>query len=244
MAETNYVIVSGYYDTQDVATKRPWPIEVPPAEMFSLWYDNTRRWARPADVIVINSGAAVPASAKGSWVGLPFNIGHHMDLVGTERGRQFKLAGWSTSFVMGALMAYGSGADYIYKKQDCLAFGPWVDQMYRDLDAQGCDMLVGRHSRCGVEQALMIIRHRFIVDFVSYYMSMNSDAGDDHALPESKFAVAMRNRFKGRIGYLSFGYSRTDVVFFDTLSASRPFYLHQLCYRRSVLDRLRDLALI
>lgn len=236
----SYVVVSGYYDNVAVPTGRDMTVEIGPAEMFSIWLANTRRWTSPSVIYVINSGAAVPSGAAGNWVNLPINIGHHLDLVGTEAGVRFKLAGWSTGFVLGGMLAYAAGADYIYKKQDCLAFGPWVERLYEDLEAQGADMLVGRHGIYGVEQALMILRHGFIIDFIAQYLRMNSDAGADYVNPERKFASLMDNRFKGRMAHISFGYSRTETLLFSRLNMTDPFYLHQMSYRGRLLERLRE----
>jgi len=195
---------------------------------FETWWKNTKRFTSPVDVFVINSNSAqVPINKHGKWIDLSFNLGHVHDLDASNY-RNKRFGGWSMTFIMGAMFCYANNCDFIFKEQDCLAFGSWVDRMYEDLHRTGASMLVGRNRDAngqGVEQSLMIIKHEFILPFVTAYLSFPADdAGGNFTRPEQKFRLLWQQMFGPQIAELSFGYGRARPPAYDQF----PFYLQQL----------------
>jgi len=197
-----YSIATGFYAASDDQFKQ---------DFFHIWYANTIRHADPVDVFVINAGSRFLDDAGGKWLNLSFNLGHVHDL--DANCHHHKLGGWSMSFLLGAMTCYANKCDFVYKEQDCLAFGDWVGQMYRDLDSGNKQMLLGRAQDSGgqgLEQSLFIIRHAFIVPFVARYLDLKAhDGGPRHVRPEMKFKYLREQYFGGEIGDLSFGYGRS-----------------------------------
>ncbi len=197
---------------------------------FDIWLKNTTMFARPVDIITIAAPSdqlPAPELRKGQWLYLQHNLGHAHDLDSMDISPKF--CGWSAAYILGAMTAYANNCDYIFKEQDCLAFGPWVDLMYRTLDETGCEMLVGRENVMGMrlEQSLTIIKHSFILEFVKLFLEWpGSDGGKGkYKRPEIKFAEIM-DYSMGKIGHLPFGYGRTRPSF--GIDTRKPFYLQQI----------------
>jgi len=188
------------------------------AFMRKLWDDNTdtRRQGMPRyDVVRIAVGCdfADHIDAYGTNILLGGNCGHVGDLL--SGGKPHALCGWSSAVLALAMIAYCDESDFLYKEQDCLAFGPWIDQMYKDLGNKG--MVFGRkmvgppYMECS--QSLFLIRHRFIPEFVRRYIELGPD-GDPNNLPETKFAK-MEAANPQHYARLSFGYDRERPINFD-----------------------------
>lgn len=152
-------------------------------------------------------------TAASNYIDLVGNLGHVGDLLNGSKPYEF--CGWSSTVLALAMIAYSGECDLLYKEQDCLAFGPWVEQMYADM-GDG-DMVFGRKMNgppwMPSAQSLFLIRHGFIPQFVSRYLAMGKD-GDYANLPETKFAN-LEGLFPGRIRRLSFGYDRERPINFD-----------------------------
>lgn len=150
----------------------------------------------------------------GDIVKLSGNLGHVGDLLNSTK--KYDFCGWSSSVMALAMIAYAGEADLIYKEQDCLAFGPWIDQMYADM-GDG-DMVFGRKMTSApwmeCAQSLFLIRHSFIPHFVWQYLGQGKD-GDLSNLPETKFSKIEGMNEPGRIRRLSFGYDRERPINFD-----------------------------
>ncbi len=124
--------------------------------------------------------------------------------------------------MLSALVAYADGADFVYKEQDCLAFGNWLPEIQRG------GMAFGRNDIMPCEQSLFWLRHDHILPVVRAYMDFAEP--DGIRLPEQKFRQLMD--------------AGLDVQFFDLpggrnrpFPASGPFYGQQ--WQPGELARLR-----
>lgn len=184
-------------------------------EFEKIWDDNVPS-VKPNAVVrlSINDGPVRVEDNRVNEVNLRGNLGHVGDLL--NRSKPYDFCGWSASILALSLLAYNGEYDFIYKEQDCLAFGPWVEQVYADM-GDG-DMVFGRamtsppYMACG--QSLFLIRHSFIPHFVWQYIGQGPDGRVDN-LPETKFARLEEINSPGRIRRLSFGYDRERPINFN-----------------------------
>lgn len=195
--------------------------------MRKLWDANTdtRRQGMPRyDVVRIAVGCqfAERIDAYGQNIMLKGNCGHVGDLL--SHAKSHDLCGWSSAVLALAMIAYCNESDFIYKEQDCLAFGPWIEQMYSDMGDRG--MVFGRPMQSEpwmpCAQSLFLIRHRFILEFVMRYLELGTDA-DVTNLPEHKF-VKLEAAHPQHYARLSFGYDRERPINFD----DKVFYAQKL----------------
>jgi hypothetical protein len=109
------------------------------------------------------------------------NLGHIGDLL--EGRKPHKFCGWSMGVMTLALLAYQNETDFIYKEQDCLAFGPWVERLYSECgDKKVC---FGKNGLMTCAQSLFLVKHDFIPEFVRSYLGTGPDAA---TMPETKFS--------------------------------------------------------
>lgn len=206
------------------------------ANFFPYWYANTLKYADPVEVVTIDSASPLlPVVKQGNWVRLAENLGHVHDQ--DKRAESIQFGAWSLSYLMGAMFAYNNRSDFIFKGQNCLAFGPWVDRMYQEMDDKNLLMLTGQTTanHYGIEQSLTIIRHEFIMPFLRHYMSIMAPDGaaDQYIRPENKFLILIREVFGNVIGFLPFGHGKERPVNFD----APVFYM-----QRIGADELEDLV--
>lgn len=198
-----FLIGTGYY------SKHP---NSPKEEKFRrLWYINTTK-NTGGRVVRLAVGNSHPRLAYNT-VALSGNLGHINDLVVTKE-KAHAYCGWSASMLALALIAYCDESDFIYKEQDCLAFGPWVAKMYEELG--GGNVIFGSCEIQPAAQSLFLVKHAYIPEFVRLYLSEGPD-NDEENLPEHKFAtLALAHDWKR----FSFGYDRdrpfnvADPVFY------------------------------
>ncbi len=177
-------------------------------EFARIWYRNQREHCPyQKRIAVISTGRAFPAAAEEINVFYGKNLGHVGD--GPEG-----LCGWSASFLALCLLAYNYNEDLVYREQDLLAFGPWLETAYHDL-GDG-DIIFGPSHQSApwmpCSQSLVIIRHRFLLGFVRRYLSLGNDALD--CLPEQKFCI-LRAQEPEVFRFLSFGIDRTRPLTWD-----------------------------
>lgn len=192
------------------------------AEFFGQWHhNNTMADTAPERVIVVSAGNDArpvfdhigPVNLLPQVVNLSGNPGHVGDLLNGTKPHE--LCGWSGAVIALAMIAYCNETDFIYKEQDCLAFGPWVDQMYKDIGTKG--MVFGRkmvnapYMPCA--QSLFLVRHHFIPEFVRRYLELGPE-NNPHNLPEHKFA-RLEELWPQHYARLSFGYDRERPINFD-----------------------------
>jgi hypothetical protein len=145
---------------------------------YDLWHRNT-----PYPTIVLGSGGQPsPSTCAGvQWIRLNGDLGHYHDL--RDGLKSWKFCDWSISIATLALLAYQSECDFIYKEQDCLAFGPWVEQLYNDAGNYG--VIVGKSNYAVASQSLFMVKHWYIPEFVHLWLGTGPDK---HMNGEHKFA--------------------------------------------------------
>lgn len=147
------------------------PLEEQKLEFFHVWLANTRRAAD--NIVVVNNSKFHLPQFRYRIIACDRNLGHACGkLIGP-------LGGWSMSWILPALVAYCDGCDFVYKEQDCLAWGDWLPHL------QIGRMSFGRNSTMACEQSLFYIRHDAILAIVKTYLAM--EQWDSVCLPEQKF---------------------------------------------------------
>ena len=203
-----YIITCGYHQTGNSAS------------LFRLWYDNTLKYARPKKIFVINAGGEAVRYGEAEWINVG-NLGHVLSMP-----RKQKLAGCTGCMLTSLLLAYQCKCDWIYKESDCLAFGPYVEVLYKDLREQNALALVGKVNWNGVAknvqaQSLLLVKWEYTLEFIQKYLSI--PMGDGVLIPELKFRH-LQNDSYGRIKAMSLDYDRSRPIDYD-----RPaFYAQQL----------------
>lgn len=178
-------------------------------EFFPVWYHNTLKFAAPERVIVLASGGSRIEGAPGQWIEMAGDLGHTHDL---SNGRKpYHWCGWSISFVSLALLAYFNECDFIFKEQDVLAFGPWVERMYSEIGNKG--MVFGRAVIAPAVQSLVLCKHDFIPEFVRLYMGTGSER-EKRNEGELKFE-RLERAHPDLFGRYSFGVDRDRPLPYD-----------------------------
>lgn len=96
------------------------------------------------------------------------------------------LGGWSVAWLLGGWIAYSERKDMLFKEQDCLAFGDWVDHIYGVANERNADVVYGEGSAgLSCEQSIFLVRWRAIPHFFSAYTAF--EEGDGIKMPEDKF---------------------------------------------------------
>lgn len=202
----NYVIGTGYYDNKKTSEG-----------FFQTWMNNTKRFSSPSDIVVVNSASSSLERFGGTWINMKHNYGHVKTMSPDE-----KYGGWWLGFMTSAMIAYGHGMDFIYKEQDCLAFGAWVQKLFDDSEYQKASVIVGKFKhKYQIEQSLVLVRRKHILSLIGMYLSIPES---DKALrPELKFLQLM-NRKPGMMAYTDMGCGRNRPIPY----ASKCFYAQQL----------------
>lgn len=194
-----YMIGSGFYN--------------PPGgdhdKFFSVWFENTVKYAQPEDILILSNGGSVIEGAQGQWIDLPGNLGHTHDL--TNGRKPYEWCGWSMAFFTLAMLSYCNETDFIFKEEDCLAFGPWVQQMYAEIGDKKCifgSSKMPHQQACA--QSLVLVKHHFIPEFVRLYMGTGSERLKENEC-ELKFARLERNH-PDHFTRFCFGYDRDRPI--------------------------------
>lgn len=228
-----YLIGSGFF-CNDEADPR-W-------DFANIWLANTKKYAQPSRIIVISTNGSLPLqgpfkAAEGcDVIRLGGNLGHFMEIV--NRQKPHKFSGWFGDLMALAMLAYCDEADLIYKEQDCLAFGPWVERMYADIGNAG--VLFGYKHRSPpwqcCSQSLMLIRHRYLPDFVNI-ITGSAHQAEPGQLGEHKFEQ-FQQRWPDEWKHMTFGVDRERPLPLD----DEVFYCQQL--KPDELQALRDKGLV
>ena len=194
-----YVIGTGYVVPIE---KRMGPYPGGPEAFFSVWWANTLRYTRPHRIFVLACKGNRIEWACGDWIHLDGDLGHVHDL---EQGlKPYSWTGWSMTICTLALLAYANECDFIWKEQDTLAFGPWVEQMYAEIGSAG--IIFGRARCMPAVQSLFLIKHAYIPEFVRLFLG----TGDERRVEnegEQKFHRLSLEHPRQFTRY-SFGYDR------------------------------------
>jgi hypothetical protein len=210
--------------------------------MWALWRANTAK-ASPAPhrVVVTAVGGAVPPRVDDTTdvIRLTGNLGHIHQLIGKESPHKpHMLSGWSASVLALAMIAYSDEADFLYKEADCLAFGPWVEQMYTDL-GDG-DIVFGGPMQSepwmACAQSLFLVKHEAIPAFVAKYLAPGRDC--EAMLTEDRFPLLAQGPQALAVRHLSFGVDRERPIPFD----APLFYAQQLT--RDEINALKGRGLV
>ena len=197
-------------------------------KLFHKWIANTARTADPDRIFVCAAGEHSTMYST-THIEIVYtegpNWGHVFDM--WHEGR---FGGWSMGFMHGMMQAYARGCDYIYKEEDCFAFGDWVEEMY----SVNKKMLIGEYDHpLKIEQSLVLIRWDFIPDFLSAFLAIKES--DKHVWPEKKFSLIME-KFPEEIGFIPFGYGRNRPIDFGKKTwYAQKFSASEL----KILDSLR-----
>lgn len=205
---SKYMIGTGYYE-------KP---ETPRSDFFSIWFQNTMRHAQPERVVVLANGGSKIDGAPGQWISMAGNLGHAHDL--SEHRKPHVMCGWSAAFVTLAMLAYFDECDFIFKEQDALAFGPWVERLYEEIGTRG--MIFGDNKEFACSQSVVLIRHAFIPEFVRLYMGTGSEQEKSNEC-ELKFK-RLEQANPEQFGRFSFGCDRDRPIPYD----AEVFYAQQL----------------
>ena len=195
----NYTIGTGYFDNGSTS-----------AEFFKTWIANTRKYAKPANGEIVVVNAASPSLEKfgGTWLNMRCNYGHVKTMSPEE-----KYGGWWLGFMTGALVAFQHGTDFIYKEQDCLAFGSWVEHMYAESRQTGAGVIVGKFDhKYKIEQSLVLVKRGSIMGLIQRYLAISGS--DIHPRPELKFLQIMK-RYPRALAFMQMGCGRNRPIPYD-----------------------------
>jgi Tfp pilus assembly protein PilF len=201
--ERRHVIVTGYFNPGG----KEGGAEA--EKFFPLWYDNTLKYARPHRIYVINAASKPVDYGDCQWINLSENLFHHVRNLAP--GQQ--LGGFSASVMLECLLAYHERSDLLFKEQDCLAFGTYVEKLYEEMGDKG--MVAGPLIATGpgaglLSVSLMLVRHEYLLEFVARYLSLWPS--DRDYLPEHKLMEIAKT---GRIVQSKMGYDRNRPINFD-----------------------------
>lgn len=183
---------------------------------LTRWLPNTRADRRI--VVVDNSAMGLGTdSANGVQViRCQHNLGHIAQWL--NKPNSPRLLGWSLSWILPALVAYSEMRDFIYKEQDCLCYGDWIEAI-RPKGLAAVAFGYGCPLAC-CEQSLFYVRWELIPDFISCYTEMNRP--DAEQLPEEKFMELKRRHLW--ITQFDLPYGRTRPIDFT----KRTWYAQKL----------------
>lgn len=230
-----YIIVTGFADS---GKSEPKLGGLSAIRFFPIWMKNTRSDYRLIPKIyVVSSSRTVGSFRNIEWINAGADLGHLGNL---PQGQQ--LTGWSASFLMGCLLAFHNRADLIYKEQDCLAFGPWLDRLYDEIGDHG--MITGHRNDTGgndaggpaaglTAQSLVLVKNRYLLPFVTRYLSIPETDGE--ICNESKFDLIARD---GETTQTTMGYDRSRPVNYS----DEAFYMQQIS--AAELESLRERGLV
>lgn len=166
-------------------------------EVMRHWVVNNRRYANPRAVFVLSMHGSSFSHPDVKEINVVGNLGHHDDLIYGRKPHSF--SGAAGAILTLAMVAYCDESDFIYKEQDSLCFGPWVERLYSEI-GDG-DLIIGPNDPCPSGTALMLMRHNAIPKIVSHYLSSRPEH-DANSLVEHHF---QEMEFSKRY---SFGYDK------------------------------------
>lgn len=160
------------------------------------------KYASPERVLVLASGGHSVPNAPGQWIPLSGDLGHVHDL--NNHRKPYHWCGWSMAFCTLAMLAYFDECDFVWKEQDVLAFGPYVERMYAEIGDAG--MIFGKAKCMPAVQSLVLCKHEFIPEFVRLFLGTGSEQIKANE-GELKF-MRLEQQNPGRFARYSFGCDR------------------------------------
>lgn len=206
-----YIIGTGYVDN---STQNGQPRE----ELMKYWLRNNRDTASPRAQFVMSMFGSTFHHPDVKEINVVGNLGHYTDLLDGWKSHTF--SGAAVAILTLALVAYADESDFIYKEQDSLAFGPWIDHLY---DAIGDDggACLGPYEPAPSGTALMLFRHWAIPTIVSRYLAMRAENNAQSLVEHHFHEMAANDPVIFR--YYTMGYDKRRPVNFD----DRTFWLQQ-----------------
>lgn len=182
-------------------------------DFFDIWYKNTRKYINEnISIIILGPDSPNIDNTENIKILETYdNLGHVGEYINNSRVGRW--CGWTAAIVFGMIHAYVKNVDFVYKEQDCLAFGDYIERMYKD--CEGHDIVYGSYTIMDVAQSLFLVKRDAIPDVIA---SLAKD-DDKNVLPEHKFLKLPVKQKR-----LSFGYDR-DRPFNENDSC---FYIQQL----------------
>lgn len=173
------------------------------AEWFHrLWVKNTLKYSNPSKIIVVGTGAWPKPAPKVELVRLNGDLGHCDHLLKGER--DFYMPSCTAAWMALAWIAYLNESDLIVKEQDCLAFGPWVEQIYSEIGDR--KFMCGWSRMFGAATYLFLVKHEFIPQFCHDYVA----EGRENILARVAETKVRRliERDPDNYGHFSMGYDK------------------------------------
>ena len=219
----NYILYTGYVNFSD--SQHEDLIEVKcldskyggltSQDFFNLWYENTRKHI-PENIPIHILGPHKPnlENKKNIKSLLEYNnLGHFGDLLNKKKN-DF-LIGYTASAVYGMIDAYVRGKDFLYKEQDCLAFGDYVEEIYKIINNnKQYGILVGPSKQQACSTAIHFVKR----DNIPYAINKICSIPDISCITEKKYSEIPN------LGKLTFGYDR-DRPF---NAKDKIFYIQQV----------------
>lgn len=194
----DYVVGSGWWcehadGTQDRALTFG-DAAIRSQRFFRVWHASLMRYARPRQIIVVDSASPVKPDLAGlggdiSWLTLPHNPGHAATC-------QERLSGYTVSVLLSAYHAFLTGAEhYVYVEQDNLLHGEGLIE--RAIARMTTPFMFGGPvpMKQPLQQSLFIIRRDGLWPFIDFLSRLATP--DRELSPERKFGLAA---FAARVG--------------------------------------------
>jgi hypothetical protein len=201
MKEHQYIIGAGYHARHSNGDAMAW--------FFDIWWENTKRYTQPFATYVIATGdGRIPdhSSLDGPepiyWLPVLGDLGHCGDLLSGKKPYHF--SGGTSCWMTLAMLAYINECDFIFKEQDLLAFGPYVEAMYDQIGNKGC--IFGSQRAMPCANSLVLVKHWFIPEMLRLYLGTAKENSPDQ-MAECKF-VRLEKEHPDKFCRYSFGVDR------------------------------------
>lgn len=148
----NYIVVTGYWN--GAFSCLDW--------FYPIWWRNVQNLTpKPQKVFVVAQGGHRIEGAPGDWIHLQ---GNAQCIPGQDYPAN------QVVVCLGALLAWLNHTDLLYFEQDLLAFGPWMERLYREIGDKG--MIMGYDKTCPEwgQNSLVLFKRHFLLDFVRWFL--------------------------------------------------------------------------
>lgn len=200
-----YIIGTGYVNTFN-------GVDLFRRELMEYWLRNNLKTSSPELIFVLSMRGSRFNHEDVNEINIPGNTGQLNELISS---RKHDFSGASASCLTLAMVAYCNECDFIYKEQDVLCFGNWVEKLYECAgDGAGC---MGPNDPCPSGTGLMLFRHAFIPKIVARYLSSRPEH-DQNSLMEHHF-----HEMHDLLRIYSMGFDKKRPVDFD----AETFFIHQ-----------------
>jgi len=190
----NFIIVSGYHNNPNSGME--W--------FFPTWLQNTLLHAPHFRRLFIVATSTPPEQYRFApsidWIQLAGNLGNFQHILSGEK--KFFMPGCPAVWMIGMWLAYANECDFIYKEQDTLAFGPWVERLYAEIGDKKA--IFGTAKMHGISTVLFLVKHEFIPQFVYEYLEAGPETVSSR-IAEAKVRI-IEAKWPQRFARHTFGY--------------------------------------